>query len=168
MLINPFSFIAFIVSDICSIQGLKETKLAPFFKTFLQCLIAIHGLGRSMNIPSHNLCEGLTKSLSSNSKPFATTSRCVTVTLLSSFSTLNICCNFSALSLLNSKVYKCPCENIDDILVDKHPLPVPLSYITDGQRVPEDLSVPVSRTLAVKALSAVENDVAKIALDKEA
>ena len=43
-----------------------------------------------------------------------------------------------------------------------------LSYITDGQRVPEDLSVPVSRTLAVKALSAVENDVAKIALDKEA
>ena len=43
-----------------------------------------------------------------------------------------------------------------------------LSYITDGQRVPEDLSVPVSRTLAVKALSAVENDVAKIALEKEA
>lgn len=43
-----------------------------------------------------------------------------------------------------------------------------LAYITDGQRVPEDLSVPVSRTLAVKALSAVENDVAKIALDKEA
>ena len=43
-----------------------------------------------------------------------------------------------------------------------------LSYITDGQRVPEDLSVPVSRALAVKALSAVENDVAKIALDKEA
>ncbi len=31
-----------------------------------------------------------------------------------------------------------------------------------------NLSVPVSRTLAVKALSAVENDVAKIALDKEA
>lgn len=41
-----------------------------------------------------------------------------------------------------------------------------LSYITDGQRVPEDLSVPVAKNIAVKALSSVENDVAKYALDK--
>lgn len=42
-----------------------------------------------------------------------------------------------------------------------------LSYITDGQRVPEDLSVPVAKNIAVKALSSVENDVAKYALDKD-
>lgn len=41
-----------------------------------------------------------------------------------------------------------------------------LSYITDGQRVPEDLSVPQAKNIAVKALSAVENDAAKYALDK--
>lgn len=41
-----------------------------------------------------------------------------------------------------------------------------LSYITDGQRVPEDLSVPVAKNIAVKALSSVENDAAKYALDK--
>ncbi|NLK84409.1 MAG: flagellar biosynthesis protein FlhF [Aeromonadales bacterium] len=40
-----------------------------------------------------------------------------------------------------------------------------LSYVTNGQRVPEDLSVPEARALTVKALSAVENDVAKVALD---
>lgn len=39
-----------------------------------------------------------------------------------------------------------------------------LSYCTDGQRVPEDLSVPSAKDIAVKALSAVENDVAKEAL----
>ena len=43
-----------------------------------------------------------------------------------------------------------------------------LSYVTDGQRVPEDLSVPKARNLAVKALSAVENDVAKTALEQNA
>jgi flagellar biosynthesis protein FlhF len=42
-----------------------------------------------------------------------------------------------------------------------------LSYVADGQRVPEDLEVPTARKLAIKALSAVENDVAKFALDNE-
>ncbi len=41
-----------------------------------------------------------------------------------------------------------------------------LSYVTDGQRVPEDLKVPDARTLALKALSSVENDVAKYALEQ--
>ena len=41
-----------------------------------------------------------------------------------------------------------------------------LSYVTDGQRVPEDLQIPNARNLALKALSAVENDVAKVALDE--
>ncbi len=41
-----------------------------------------------------------------------------------------------------------------------------LSYITDGQRVPEDLNVPDARTLAIKALSSVESDVAKFALEQ--
>ena len=41
-----------------------------------------------------------------------------------------------------------------------------LSYITDGQRVPEDLEVPDARALALKALSSVESDVAKFALDQ--
>ncbi|SFS37773.1 flagellar biosynthesis protein FlhF [Succinivibrio dextrinosolvens] len=41
-----------------------------------------------------------------------------------------------------------------------------LSYVTDGQRVPEDLEVPDARTLALKALSSVENDVAKYALEQ--
>lgn len=40
-----------------------------------------------------------------------------------------------------------------------------LSYVTNGQRVPEDLSIPEARALAIKALSSVENDVAKVALD---
>ena len=41
-----------------------------------------------------------------------------------------------------------------------------LSYVTDGQRVPEDLEVPDARALALKALSSVESDVAKFALDQ--
>ncbi|WP_281071638.1 flagellar biosynthesis protein FlhF [Succinivibrio dextrinosolvens] len=41
-----------------------------------------------------------------------------------------------------------------------------LSYVTDGQRVPEDLEVPDARALAIKALSSVESDVAKFALDQ--
>lgn len=41
-----------------------------------------------------------------------------------------------------------------------------LSYVTDGQRVPEDLEVPDARALALKALSSVENDVAKYALEQ--
>ncbi|MBQ9219779.1 MAG: flagellar biosynthesis protein FlhF [Succinivibrio dextrinosolvens] len=40
-----------------------------------------------------------------------------------------------------------------------------LSYVTDGQRVPEDLEVPDARALALKALSSVESDVAKFALE---
>lgn len=38
---------------------------------------------------------------------------------------------------------------------------LPLSYITDGQRVPEDLSVPDAHMLTIKALSCVEDDVAR-------
>lgn len=41
-----------------------------------------------------------------------------------------------------------------------------LSYVTDGQRVPEDLEVPDARALALKALSSVESDVAKFALEQ--
>jgi flagellar biosynthesis protein FlhF len=41
-----------------------------------------------------------------------------------------------------------------------------LSYVTDGQRVPEDLEVPDARALAIKALSSVESDVAKFALEQ--
>lgn len=41
-----------------------------------------------------------------------------------------------------------------------------LSYVTDGQRVPEDLNVPDARALAIKALSSVESDVAKFALEQ--
>ncbi len=33
-----------------------------------------------------------------------------------------------------------------------------ISYITDGQRVPEDLTLPTARNLAIKALSSVEDD----------
>ncbi len=40
-----------------------------------------------------------------------------------------------------------------------------LSYVTDGQRVPEDLSVPTARGLAQKALSAVESDAAQSAME---
>ncbi len=38
---------------------------------------------------------------------------------------------------------------------------LPLSYVTDGQRVPEDLSVPDAHMLTLKALSCVEDDVAR-------
>ena len=38
---------------------------------------------------------------------------------------------------------------------------LPLTYATDGQRVPEDLFVPKSHLMAIKALSYVEDDVAK-------
>ncbi len=41
-----------------------------------------------------------------------------------------------------------------------------LSYVTDGQRVPEDLEIPNARAMAIKALSSVENDVAKYALEQ--
>ncbi len=39
-----------------------------------------------------------------------------------------------------------------------------LCYITDGQRVPEDLTVPDARSIALKALSCVEDDAVKSAL----
>ena len=42
-----------------------------------------------------------------------------------------------------------------------------LSYVTNGQRVPEDISIPDARDLTLKALSSVENDVAKYALDQK-
>ncbi len=42
-----------------------------------------------------------------------------------------------------------------------------LSYVTYGQRVPEDLGIPNARELAVKALSSVENDVARFALEQD-
>ena len=41
-----------------------------------------------------------------------------------------------------------------------------LAYVTDGQRVPEDLMVPKARSLAIQALQSVESDVAKVALDE--
>ncbi|MBQ9274575.1 MAG: flagellar biosynthesis protein FlhF [Succinivibrio sp.] len=42
-----------------------------------------------------------------------------------------------------------------------------LSYVTDGQRVPEDLSVPEPKGLALRALSAVENDAAQSAFEAQ-
>lgn len=38
---------------------------------------------------------------------------------------------------------------------------LPLSYVTDGQRVPEDLFVPNAHLMTIKALSYVEDDVAR-------
>ncbi|MGN0916122.1 MAG: flagellar biosynthesis protein FlhF [Succinivibrio sp.] len=44
---------------------------------------------------------------------------------------------------------------------------LPLSYVTNGQRVPEDLMVPDVRDFTHMALSSVENDVAREALSAE-
>ena len=43
---------------------------------------------------------------------------------------------------------------------------LPISYITDGQRVPEDLDIPNPNALARRALSAVEDDTARSMLSK--
>ena len=44
---------------------------------------------------------------------------------------------------------------------------IKLCYVTNGQRVPEDLCVPVARKLVQQALSAVENDATRAASDSD-
>ncbi len=56
------------------------------------------------------------------------------------------------------------CQNLGDALSLCIEMKLPISYITDGQRVPEDLDVPSPKALARRALSAVEDDAAQRSL----
>ncbi|MCK0526368.1 MULTISPECIES: flagellar biosynthesis protein FlhF [unclassified Anaerobiospirillum] len=53
------------------------------------------------------------------------------------------------------------CQNVGDALSLCIEMKLPISYITDGQRVPEDLDIPNPNALARRALSAVEDDAAQ-------
>lgn len=58
------------------------------------------------------------------------------------------------------------CQNLGDALSLCIEMKLPISYVTDGQRVPEDLDLPRPNALARKALSAVEDDVAQSLIAK--
>ena len=58
------------------------------------------------------------------------------------------------------------CQNVGDALSLCIEMNLPISYITDGQRVPEDLDIPNPNALARRALSAVEDDTARSMLSK--
>ena len=53
------------------------------------------------------------------------------------------------------------CQNLGDALSLCIEMKLPISYITDGQRVPEDLDIPNPSSLARRALAAVEDDAAQ-------
>ena len=53
------------------------------------------------------------------------------------------------------------CQNLGDALSLCIEMKLPISYITDGQRVPEDLDIPNPTSLARRALAAVEDDAAQ-------
>ena len=59
------------------------------------------------------------------------------------------------------------CQNVGDALSLCSDVKLPISYITDGQRVPEDLDIPNPNGLARKALSAVEDDIAQSMIPKD-
>lgn len=59
------------------------------------------------------------------------------------------------------------CQNVGDALSLCIDMKLPISYITDGQRVPEDLDIPNPNSLARKALSAVEDDIAQSMIPKD-
>lgn len=59
------------------------------------------------------------------------------------------------------------CQNVGDALSLCIDMKLPISYITDGQRVPEDLDIPNQNALARKALSAVEDDIAQSMIPKD-
>ena len=56
------------------------------------------------------------------------------------------------------------CQNLGDALSLCIEMKLPISYITDGQRVPEDLDIPNPHSLAHRALSAIEDDAAQRSL----
>lgn len=60
------------------------------------------------------------------------------------------------------------CQNVGDALSLCIEMRLPISYITDGQRVPEDLDIPNPANLARRALSAVEDDVAQSIINNKA
>lgn len=53
------------------------------------------------------------------------------------------------------------CQNLGDALSLCIEMKLPISYITDGQRVPEDLDIPNPNALARRALASVEDDAAQ-------
>ena len=53
------------------------------------------------------------------------------------------------------------CQNLGDALSLCIEMKLPISYITDGQRVPEDLDIPNPSSMARRALAAVEDDAAQ-------
>lgn len=53
------------------------------------------------------------------------------------------------------------CQNLGDALSLCIEMKLPISYITDGQRVPEDLDIPSPSSMARRALAAVEDDAAQ-------
>lgn len=59
------------------------------------------------------------------------------------------------------------CQNVGDALSLCIEMKLPISYITDGQRVPEDLDIPNPNALARRALSAVEDDIAQGMISKD-
>lgn len=56
------------------------------------------------------------------------------------------------------------CQNLGDALSLCIDMNLPISYITDGQRVPEDIDVPHPNELARRALSSIEDDMAQKAI----
>ena len=58
------------------------------------------------------------------------------------------------------------CQNLGDALSLCIEMKLPISYITDGQRVPEDLDIPNPGALARRALSAIEDDTAQSIISK--
>lgn len=59
------------------------------------------------------------------------------------------------------------CQNVGDALSLCIDMKLPISYITDGQRVPEDLDIPNPNALARRALAAVEDDIAQGMIPKD-
>lgn len=59
------------------------------------------------------------------------------------------------------------CQNLGDALSLCIDMNLPISYVTDGQRVPEDLDVPHPNALARRALSSIEDDAAQQAVGND-
>lgn len=73
--------------------------------------------------------------------------------------------HFSVLGLTGLILTKIDeCQNLGDALSLCIEMKLPVSYITDGQRVPEDLNVPNPHSLTHRALSAIEDDAAQRSL----
>lgn len=73
--------------------------------------------------------------------------------------------HFSVLGLTGLILTKIDeCQNLGDALSLCIEMKLPVSYITDGQRVPEDLNVPNQHSLTHRALSAIEDDAAQRSL----